>query len=202
MEKIAEKTLLKTPVFTVVEKEFENISFKPVGLNCNDWVMVVIRDPKTNQFVLVKQTRWGLEDKTIEFPCGTVDDDEIKNYGLKGALANAAIREVEEETGIVVDKSDIEVLHSSFNPNPAYFNNTMTIFYTEINNLEDVFNKRHAQKLDENEDCEVFITDKDDLNPLKDVMSHAMGICACGLLAIYDKVKFPKPEPLNIVRIH
>lgn len=44
MKKINEKELLKMPVFTVVEKEFENVGFKPVGLNCNDWVQICAID--------------------------------------------------------------------------------------------------------------------------------------------------------------
>ena len=43
MNKISEKELLKTPIFTVVEKEFEETSFKPVGLNCPEWVILPSR---------------------------------------------------------------------------------------------------------------------------------------------------------------
>ena len=45
----------------------------------------------------------------------------------------------------------------SFNPNPAYFSNQMHIFKVMIPNLKDVFLNRDKQKLDKDEDCEVFI---------------------------------------------
>ena len=36
LKKTKENIKLKTPVFTVVEKEFDDVpNFKPVGLNCN-----------------------------------------------------------------------------------------------------------------------------------------------------------------------
>lgn len=48
MKKLNEKEILKTPVFTVVEKIFEGVNFHPVGLNCNDWVMVIVYDKKAD----------------------------------------------------------------------------------------------------------------------------------------------------------
>lgn len=189
MKKINETLKMHTPVFDVVEKEFDSAKFKPVGLNCNDWVMVAIKDSKTNDFIFVRQTRWGLEDKTLEFPCGTVDDDEVKKHGRKNARMLAALREVEEETGIEVSGQNVEEL-ATFNPNPAYFNNTMSIFFVEVDNLREVFAKRGDQNLDENEDCVVYVKNLDDPAVAKHLMSHAMGLCAYGLLVVNGKMAY------------
>ena len=102
LNKTKEVDLIKTPVFTVVEKEYENLEFKPVGLNCKDWVMVIAKDSISDPVcVFVKQTRWGCEHSTIEFPCGTVD--------LNESPVEAAVREFREETGIEVAQSLIDL---------------------------------------------------------------------------------------------
>lgn len=202
MKKINEEELLKTPVFTVVKKTFEGTKFSPVGLNCNDWVMVIITDKPCWEHdakaVLIKQTRWGLEDKTIEFPCGTVDkedffaaalvkseeefnelwkrisDDEKRDIIADGRK-NAALRELKEETGL--DADNIELKHLiSFNPNPAYFNNTMSIYRCTIPNLDELIAKKGEQNLDENEDCEVIYDRL--LDHTSEISEHAMGIAA------------------------
>ena len=121
LNKIKENIIAKTSVFDLVEKEYENVDFKPVGLNCKDWVMVLALDSTENDpvCVFVKQTRWGCEHSTIEFPCGTVDLNETP--------IEAAVREFREETGITIAESSLKLV-SEFNPNPAYFNNTMHIY--------------------------------------------------------------------------
>ena len=137
MKKLNEKELIKTPVFTVVEKTFEGVNFHPFGLNCNDWVMAIVYD-KNGNALFVNQTRWGIETEMVEFPCGTVEESEITKYGLQKARRIAALRELEEETGISLkDEQLVQIAH--FNPNPAYFNNTMTIFKAQIENLEKLF---------------------------------------------------------------
>lgn len=150
MKKLNEKIILKTPVFDVVEKELENTSFKPVGLNCKDWCLVYAYDKLNTLYV--KQTRYGIESETAEYPCGTVEDNEEP--------IDAAIRELLEETGIKVDKKDMREM-GSFNPNPAYFNNKMHVFAVEVPNLREKFENHQALKLDENEDCKPFISDKE-----------------------------------------
>lgn len=155
LNKLNETVLLETPVFTVVKKEFEGLDsggldFKPVGLNCKDWVMIIARDSTEADpvCVFVKQTRWGVEHSTIEFPCGTVDYNETP--------IGCAVREFREETGIEVSQSSLNLL-SSFNPNPAYFNNKMHVFEIIDRKLIEKFLNKKKQKLDKTEDCEVFI---------------------------------------------
>lgn len=162
-KKTAEKELLKTPVFTVVEKTFHYVAgeivqgpeldFKPVGLNCPDWCAIVALDDQYRTIV-VKQTRWGIESTTTEFPCGTVERGEEP--------IETAIREFKEETGIILKRNQL-VKIATFNPNPAYFSNMMHVFLAEdLEDLEEILGKAEDQNLDENEDCEVFIRNLDD----------------------------------------
>lgn len=157
MNKISEIDLLKTPVFTVVKKEFKETAFQPVGLNCKDWVMVIaLTTDNLNEAkgIFVRQTRWGVEARTTEFPCGTVEENDFA--GGKDGRKVATIREFKEETGIEINENELISL-GWFNPNPAYFSNIMTVYAVVDKDLEKKFNKRGEQNLDANEDCEVFI---------------------------------------------
>lgn len=193
LNKTKEDIKLKTPVFTVVEKEFKDTDFKPVGLNCNDWCMLIAADASSRDnpvCVFVEQTRWGAEAKTIEFPCGTVEESEMKELplvgyddALKEVRKNAAIREFEEETGIDLGPYKERVgLLGTFNPNPAYFNNSMSIFCVKVPDLLNRFKNRKSQSLDKNEDCNVFVDRV--MNRYWDLSSHAMGIAALQKMAI------------------
>lgn len=203
MTKIAENVLVKTPVFDVVEKTFKETDFKPVGLNAKNWVLVVVKDENKGEaterdipHLLVKQTRWGSEEQTIEFPCGTVEESDYENKEaleyvkiryltenpsreLVGAFS-AAIREVKEETGI--DISNVEdfcwiTKMASFNPNPAYFNNTMTILRVRAKKpLKEIFEKRGEQHLDKDEDCKAFVSKPYDYH--NEIEKSAMGLIA------------------------
>ena len=189
LTKIKETKLLETKVFTVVQKEFEGTNFKPVGLNCYDWVMVIIKDTRKDQFVFVKQTRWGEEAQTVEFPCGTIDPDELIKFGREKARLHAAIREVKEETGLDIKEEDVIMIKKPFNPNPAYFNNRMTIFYTEIPELEYIFHKHKDElNLDPDEDCIPYIGDSLEFEDLEE---HALGTVA---VHAYEKYMRNKQE--------
>lgn len=172
LKKDDEKLLVKTPVFDVVEKSYENMDFKPVGLNCKNWVMVIARDTseKDPVCVFVKQTRWGCEHSTIEFPCGTAEDGED--------LPEVAAREFEEETGIKVVPTSLKLV-ARFNPNPAYFNNEMFIYVYTDKNLLLKFNEKGNQRLDDTEDCEVFVSRLSNQRTL--LSKHAMGLIASNL---------------------
>lgn len=183
-KKLSEEILVKTPVFNVVSKKFENQSFSPVGLNCNDWVMICVKDTKNDRWLLVEQTRWGIEGKTIEFPCGTVESSEVERYGRSFARFVAAERELKEETGLKLN-DDVHLLElATFNPNPAYFNNTMTIFYVEVPDLEyKVSFDASGLTLDKDEDCKPFLTSSGDYDPLYEVRKNGLGLAAYGLLS-------------------
>lgn len=172
MRKTNETELIRTPVFSVVKKEFEGTDFKPVGINCNHWVMVIAIDQESYEgarAVFVRQTRWGSESKTVEFPCGTVEDSDFAKS--TDGRKYAACREFREETGIEISENEL-VEVGRFNPNPAYFSNSMTVFLYKNERLEELFSKRKKQELDENEDCEVFM----DWLANKQIFDNAMQI--------------------------
>lgn len=147
MERIANEVLLKTPVFEAVRKSYASTSFKPYEIRCPDWVLMYVYDESGQ--VLVKQTRWGVESKTTEYPCGTVEENEKPE--------DAAKRELEEETGL----TDISLsLIGSFSPNPALFSNKMHVYAAYVLDLEEKLKAHKALKLDENEDCEPFYAHK------------------------------------------
>ncbi|MBR1722162.1 MAG: NUDIX hydrolase [Treponema sp.] len=157
MKKTKETELLKTPVFTVVKKEFQGTNFTPIGINCKDWVMIIALDSadlKKANTVFVRQSRWGIETKTVEFPCGTVESEDFSE-GKDGNKV-AALREFAEETGICIPEKNL-LKAGEFNPNPAYFNNKMHVYYYVDEELKEKFEARSKQNLDENEDCEVFM---------------------------------------------
>ena len=170
MNKINEKELLKTPVFTVVEKEFEGTSFKPVGLNCPEWVMVIVID-KNRKTLVVRQTRWGLENKTIEWPCGTVEKGEEPKV--------AAVRELQEETGFKDVDPDRLSLLGEYNPNPAHNNNLMHAYLYSIPEMPKEFGELN---LDENEDCEPSVVDIDNDDLQNALLRNAMSGAAMALL--------------------
>lgn len=229
MNKTKEEQVLHTPVFDVVKKSFDSTDFQPVGLNCKPWAMVIAVDDSIDKnpvTVFVEQTRWGLERKTIEFPCGTVEAEDfftaILEEQAKGnnvseeaaatighpfvkptdfidgaqktpvditkwtpgvlgqavydrGIAIAAAREFTEETGIDVLPEQLFKI-AEFNPNPAYFQNTMSIFYIKKADLLERFNNKKAQELDKDEDCRVFCGRFQTYVP--SVRQHAMGIAA------------------------
>jgi len=81
-------------------------------LEAGDWVNVV---PLTGDghVVMVRQFRHGIRDLTLEVPAGLIDDTD-------GAPADAAVRELREETGYRGARiAPLGVVH----PNPAIMNN-------------------------------------------------------------------------------
>lgn len=171
---ISEKVLKKTPVFDLVERTVEGTDFKPVAIKCKDWVMICVTDDKVDRAVFVRQTRWGVLDKTVEFPCGTVEEsDTATDAATKFQVA--AARELEEETGIKIKPEQLHLI-AEFNPNPAYFENKMHIFQVLVPDLDFVWENRGMQNLDSDEDCEVFMDHI--YSHFKELSKNAMSICA------------------------
>ena len=131
------KELLKTPIFNVVELDEVEPGFRPIGIDAPDWVSVIVE--KDDKFLVVRQLRYGIMKETVEFPSGTVEKGENPR--------DAAARELLEETGIKVNKEDLQGLFCC-SPNPAFMMNTKYIYYVNLNkvNYTEV-----GQKLDEHE---------------------------------------------------
>ena len=108
----------------------------------------------------------------------------LEKYGRSFARFVAAERELKEETGLKLN-DDVHLLElATFNPNPAYFNNTMTIFYVEVPDLEyKVSFDASGLTLDKDEDCKPFLTSSGDYDPLYEVRKSGLGLAAYGLLA-------------------
>lgn len=135
------EVLLHTPIFDVVRGEVTPTGLKPVLVDAPDWVTIIAE--KDEEFLIVKQLRYGAGQVIEEFPCGMVEKDE--------APENAALRELEEETGIrILDKCKPVKLGST-NPNPAFMLNTMHYFYINLNFVK---HELKAQKLDQHEQIE------------------------------------------------
>ncbi len=98
IKKISSKVEYKCPYFKIVKSGFlipgEN---KPVYwylLKRADYVAVLAKD--RNYFYMVELYRFAIERKSLEFPAGII--------GKKEMPAQAAKRELKEETGIVAKK--------------------------------------------------------------------------------------------------
>jgi ADP-ribose pyrophosphatase len=91
-------------------------------INSNDWAVVipVLKKEGKDYCVLVRQFRHGLNDLTLEFPSGIIENNEPP--------AAAAARELWEETGFKAGK--LTYLGSD-SPNGALFNNKVHTFIAE-----------------------------------------------------------------------
>lgn len=177
-KKERELLIKKTRVFDVVEKYFKGLKFAPVGLNCNDWVMAIVLDMEGNT-IIVKQTRWGIEGETIEFPCGTVEKGESPQI--------AALRELKEETGFEPDNEDTMRHFASFSPNPAYFNNQMHVYIIRTSQKLKEFELKPA-KLDLTEDCKPFVVQSFSPTLIQDLSQHAFG-----LIGVFALTRLQRP---------
>ena len=140
--------LLTTPIFDVTEGPEADNGLKPIKINANDWVSIMVE--KEGKLLVEKQFRYGANDFVEEFPCGMVERDEDP--------LDAVVRELEEETGIkLLDKTDIAKLGQT-NPNPAFMTNMMHYFYVNLDYAKWIQNE---QKLDEHEKLECYWRAKD-----------------------------------------
>ena len=111
----------------------------PVQIKSPDWVTIMVKN--RDEFFVVKQVRYGLERPFMEFPCGMVEHGEL--------AAHAAVRELEEETGIRLTNAQNDLVFLGKIPtNPAFMTNYMHYFYVD---LETASFERVEQHLDEHE---------------------------------------------------
>jgi ADP-ribose diphosphatase len=112
-------------------------SHKFFVLKSKDWANIVAVTPD-NKAVMVRQYRQGIDDITLEFPAGIVDQ------GTEDPEENI-IRELQEETGYQAERvSLIGTVHA----NPAFMDNKCRTF------LATNVVQMGAQNLDKKEDIE------------------------------------------------
>lgn len=99
-------------------------------------VCVLAYDPQTYEVVLVSVKRPN-KPASIELPAGYVEPNETP--------ASAAVRELQEETGIVVNKE--ELIHCfDYAPAPGYSNQIMSLFFTAVPRLRLAVDKTNVDK--------------------------------------------------------
>ena len=143
----APEVLLHTPIFDVVKGEKTGTGLEPVLVKAPDWVTVIAE--RDGEFIVEKQFRYGAGRDIEEFPCGMAEPGEDP--------AAAALRELEEETGICVTDGKYMIKLGETNPNPAFMTNTMHYFYVNLDAAPYVHTGR---KLDEHEIIEFRWKDK------------------------------------------
>lgn len=129
--------LLHTPIFDVIKGQKTMTGLEPVLVNAPDWVCIVVK--RGDEFLVEKQFRYGSNCDIEEFPCGMVEKGESPH--------EAALRELEEETGIRVELKCLQYLGAT-NPNPAFMTNRMHYFYL---NLDKCGCEQRERKLDPHE---------------------------------------------------
>lgn len=147
--------VLNTPIFKVTETKKvapNGKEGKYVSLDAPNWVSAIVKNVATNEFIMTKQWRHGVNKPMIEFPCGMVEFGE--------SSFDAVIRECAEEIGLNKDKIlSMHVLYKA-NPNPAFMNNYMTCYYIEVAGLDE------KQHLDDNEFIEIVKVDGDEMQEI------------------------------------
>lgn len=144
--------LLHTPIFDVDSAKRHSTDGREgtfVQINSPDWVNIIpyfVGSDGVPRFIMERQFRHGSESVTLEFPAGLVEKGEDPQC--------AALRELEEETGIKAHKI---YKTGCLNPNPAFMTNKGHFFLVE--ELEDM-EKRH---LDANEQIDVVTVPVDEV---------------------------------------
>ena len=180
-----EKMLLHTPIFDVVESAPVAENFRPVKVRAPDWVTIIATDSIPNKVLVERQFRYGSNCEIEEFPCGMVEDGEAPIY--------AAVRELEEETGIRLLEPEKQLIPLGVtNPNPAFMTNKMHYYWVDMSYAKFV---QVDRKLDEHEKIDFTWADTDVFfnNALEKARARAGDVPAILLSAIhlYNNRKIP-----------
>ena len=128
------KKVYQGSIIDVYKKDFDG--FEAEILDHPGGVCIAAKNDN-NEFFLVKQFRFAIEQNIWEFPAGKIDPGEDPK--------NTALRELREEIGYEAGK--IKYLGKIY-PSPAYLNEVLYLYYAYDLNFV-------GQDLDENEELEV-----------------------------------------------
>lgn len=131
------KEIYKGPIFTLEQFEVEINNKKYQRDVLKHVPAVAILAKYHNEFIFVKQLRYGIMQETLEIPAGLVDDNE--------SMIDACSRELQEEIGLKPKK--LKHLYSLYAV-PAYCDEIVHIFYC------DEFEENHLP-LDDDEEIEI-----------------------------------------------
>lgn len=131
--------LLKTAIFNVVSGPKEPNGLHPIKIDAPDWVTIIVKHE--GKLLVEKQRRYGTDSVVEEFPCGTVEKGENP--------ADAAVRELAEETGFMLRTTPVKIGYVS--PNPVFMMNKMHYFFIDLDTA--VYDRGDAMP-DEHEDIE------------------------------------------------
>lgn len=117
---IGDFVLMKTAIFNVVSGPKEPNGLNPIKIAAPDWVTIIVR--REGKLLVEKQRRYGTDSVVEEFPCGTVEKGENP--------ADAAVRELAEETGFRLRTAPVKI--GCVSPNPAFMMNKMHYFFIDL----------------------------------------------------------------------
>ncbi|MCQ2232727.1 MAG: NUDIX hydrolase [Paludibacteraceae bacterium] len=149
------EVMMKTPIGTIQTTrkiDPKGVERKYISMQAPDWVCAVVQyGANSDDFMMVKQFRHGINREITEFPSGMVDKGEEP--------LEALYRELDEELGIKRENVlQLEKLYTG-SPNPAFMENQISCYYV----VADGYGKNNP---DEDEFLETVIVKRADMEQI------------------------------------